>query len=606
MAESLKDKLHRVSKGPGVYLMKDADSRIIYVGKARNLKSRLASYFVNPAQSDIKTGVLVQKITAFDTIVTATEQEALILESNLIKRHRPRYNVILKDDKRYPVLRLDTAAPYPNLTVVRKIAKDGALYFGPYPSARAVHQTLKLINKTFKLRKCRKSTFKTRTRPCLHYQMGQCLGPCCLEVDPQEYDDMVREVILFLNGRTPDLIRKIKNEMTAAAEAQDFEKAAMLRDKMFSLQHITEKQVVVTPDFKDRDVIALARAGNLSVITVLIVRSGYLIGFRHFEIRETLATDEEMATAFFRQYYEDAQQLPGEVLLPLAIEDAALLEEWLKDARGKRVKILSPQRGEKVRLVAMALENAKNRLNDIQRAADAELDLLQRLQKRLKLNRLPHRIECFDNSNTFGTHPVSAMVVFADAKPLKADYRTYKIQSVSEPDDYATMAEVLRRRYGRKDQTLPTPDLLMVDGGKGQLNIALTVLSTLGMAGRFELLGIAKKDEKKGETQDKIFLPGRANPVLFGRDGDLLLFLQRIRDESHRFVISFHRRQRRSAAVQSELDTIPGIGKKRKTALLKHFGSLKKIRFASVPDLMAAPGMNRAAAKAVQRHFTRQ
>jgi excinuclease ABC subunit C len=604
MSGILREKLMQVSKGPGIYLMKDAQGAVIYVGKARSLKSRLASYFVPQDKATIKTAVLVAKIASFDTIVTATEQEALILESNLIKRYRPRYNVILKDDKRYPVLRLDTTSPYPNLTIVRKMAKDGALYFGPYSSAKAVHQTIKLINKTFKLRKCRQSKFSNRSRPCLQYQMGQCLGPCCLKVDTAIYDEMVREVILLLSGRAPDLIRKIKKEMLAAAEAQAFEQAALLRDKMFSIQHVTEKQVVVTQDQKDRDVLAIARSKTVSVITLLIIRSGYLIGYRHFEFRETIAPDDEMASGFIRQYYEQAQQVPGELLLPLQIEDSPLLEDWLEKFKGKRIHILFPQRGEKVRLVAMAQQNAENRLKEIRSAAIGEQELLYRLQKRLGLKQLPVRIECFDNSNTYGTNPVSGQVVFENAKPKKSDYRTYKIGTVSEPDDYASMAEVLGRRFARTEPAAPLPDLLIVDGGKGQLNIASSVIASLGLEGKFDILGIAKKDEKKGEAHDKIFLPGRANPVSFGREGELLLFLQRIRDESHRFAISFHRRQRRVAALHSELDVIPGIGKKRKLALLKQFGGIKEIRDASIEDLLSVPGMNQLAAEAVKKGLT--
>lgn len=600
MSESLREKLAQVSKGPGVYIMKDAEGSVIYVGKARSLKSRLASYFVQHDRANIKTGVLLAKISTFDTIVTATEQEALILESNLIKRYRPRYNVILKDDKRYPVLRLDTTSPYPNLTVVRKMGRDGALYFGPYASAKAMHQTVKFINKTFKLRKCRQSKFSNRSRPCLQYQMGQCLGPCCLQVDHAVYDDMVREVVLLLSGRTPDLIRKIKKEMTIAAERQDFERAALLRDKMFSIQHITEKQVVVTRDLKDRDVLALARSGNLSVITLLMIRGGYLIGYRHFEFREPLHTDDEMARGFIRQYYEEALQMPGELLLPFKIEDAFLLEEWLENLKGNRIHIRYPQRGEKVKLVDMARQNAENRLKEIRSDAAGERELLHRLQNRLNLNRLPVRIECFDNSNTYGTNPVSGQVVFENAKPRKKAYRTYKIRNVSQPDDYASMAEVLGRRFGQSQNKEPLPDLLMVDGGKGQLGIACSVIGALGLDGKFDILGIAKKDEKKGEAHDKIFLRGRANPVNFGRDGDLLLFLQRIRDESHRFALSFHRRQRRAAALHSELDLIPGIGKKRKLALMKQFGGIEKIRGASIADLLSVPGMNRVAAEAVK------
>jgi excinuclease ABC subunit C len=484
------------------------------------------------------------------------------------------------------------------------MARDGALYFGPYSSAKAVHQTIKFINKTFKLRKCRKSKFSNRSRPCLQYQMGQCLGPCCLKVDTAVYDDMVREVMLLLSGRAPDLIRKIKKEMLTAAEAQQFEIAALLRDKMFSIQHITEKQVVVTQDQKDRDVLAIARSNTVSVMTLLMIRSGYLIGYRHFEFRETIVPDEEMASGFIRQYYEQAQQVPGELLLPLQIEDAALLADWVEKLKGKRLHILFPQRGEKVRLVAMARQNAENRLKEIRSAAIGEQELLYRLQKRLGLKQLPVRIECFDNSNTYGTNPVSGQVVFEHAKPKKSDYRTYKISSVSEPDDYASMAEVLGRRFGQTESPAPLPDLLMVDGGKGQLNIACSVIAALGLEGRFDILGIAKKDEKKGETHDKIFLPGRANPAGFGREGELLLFLQRVRDESHRFAISFHRRQRRAAALHSELDNIPGIGEKRKLALLKQFGGTEKIRDASIAELLCVPGMNRSAAEAVKKGLT--
>lgn len=604
MSDQLREKLKHLSKGPGVYLMKDADRNILYVGKARNLKSRLSSYFVRQNRTDIKTGVLISKIDDFDTIVTATEQEALILESNLIKQYRPRYNVILKDDKRYPVIRLDTTISYPNLTVVRKKAADGALYFGPYSSARAVHQTLKFINKTFQLRKCGKSKFQNRSRPCLHYQMGRCLGPCCLQVDTAAYDDIVQEVVWFLNGRTPDLIRKIREEMKAAADARDFEKAAVLRDKMFSLQHITEKLVVVTRDQKDRDVIALSRTQEISVITVLIIRSGFMTGYRHFDFRETISTDEEMLEAFIRQYYEQAQQHPSEVLLPAGIENAFWIEKWLTAQKGAVIKVRCPKRGEKLRLVQMAKENADNRLSDLRAARTSGQDLLHRLQHRLKLKSYPERIECFDNSNTYTSNPVSAMVVFESARPKKSDYRTYKLRTVAAPDDYAGMAEVLERRFNKGTQQMPFPNLLMVDGGRGQLHIACRILASLGLENHFDVIGIAKKDEKKGEAQDKIFIPGRANPVNFGREGVLLLFLQKIRDESHRFVLSFHRRQRRATALGSILDSIPGLGEKRKKALLNQFGSVSKIRAATITDLLSVPEMNRSVAEAVRRKLS--
>jgi excinuclease ABC subunit C len=600
MSEELKDKLTRVSRGPGVYLMKDAADRILYVGKARNLKSRLASYFSSRRHEDTKTAVLLERIRDFETIVTATEQEALILESTLIKAHQPRYNVILRDDKRYPVLRMDTTSPYPNLTIVRRIVKDGALYFGPYPSGKAVRQTLQLINKTFKLRKCRKSKFQHRSRPCLHCQMGQCLGPCCVEVPPEVYDEMVREVVLFLSGRTPDLIRKIEAEMMAAAEAQEFERAATLRDKLFSLRHIAEKQVVVSSDLRDRDVLGITRQGGRCVLTLLIIRGGYLVGHRHFDFKESIAPDDEIITAFIRQYYEEAQSLPGELLLPTLIADAPLLAEWLRELKGSRIRFLFPRRGEKTQLIAMARQNAENHLKDLLAASDAEQSLLERLQRHLKLERIPYRIECFDNSHTYGSNAVSGMVVFEAGKPRKSEYRTYKMRQRSGPDDYASMAEVIGRRFKSGNRGTPMPDLVMVDGGRGQLQIAREVLAALGLEGQIHLIAIAKKDERRGETLDKIFLTNRTNPVNFGRDRDLLLFLQRIRDEAHRFAIGFHRRQRRKAAVSSALDAIAGIGEKRKRALLRQFGGLEGIRSASMAELLAVPGMTRPAAEAVK------
>jgi excinuclease ABC subunit C len=601
MLEPLKEKLSRVSRGPGVYLMKDAADRILYVGKALNLRSRLSSYFIKRHHEDLKTAVLLEHIRDFETIVTATEQEALILESTLIKQHQPRYNVILRDDKRYPVLRLDTTSPYPNLTIVRRIVRDGALYFGPYPSAKAVRQTLQLINKTFQLRKCRKGKFQHRSRPCLHCQMGQCLGPCCVQVSPEVYEEMVREVVLFLSGRTTDLIRKIEADMVAAAAEQEFERAAVLRDKVRSLRHIAEKQVVVSPDLKDRDVLGIARSGERCTLTLLIIRGGYLMGQRHFDFKNCIAPDDEMATAFIRQYYEKEPSLPEELLLPTAVADAPLLAQWLKESKGGRLRILFPRRGEKTRLVALAEQNAENHLKELVAAGNAERRLLERLQRRLKLDSLPMRIECFDNSHIQGANPVSGMVVFEEGKPKKSDYRTYKMRLDSGPDDYALMAEVMGRRFKPGNREMPIPDLVMVDGGRGQLQIARKVLASLGLEGQFALVAIAKKDERRGETRDKIFLRDRANPVNFGDAEDLLLFLQRIRDEAHRFAIGFHRRQRRAAAIGSVLDSIPGIGERRKRALLKRFGGLEGIRAASMAELLSVSGMTRPAAEALKR-----
>jgi excinuclease ABC subunit C len=599
----IKDKLSRVSSEPGVYLMKDGVGEIIYIGKARNLKKRLASYFTKPVQPDIKTSVLVIKIESFDTILTSSEKEALILESNLIKRYRPRYNVFLKDDKRYPSIRLDTSHPFPSLTIVRKIKKDGSMYFGPFVSSQAVRQTLKMINKTFKLRKCKAGDFKTRTRPCLNSQMQRCLAPCCNDIDGKVYGEIVKEVILLLKGSTSDLIRKVKKEMISAADNQDYETASALRDKMFALEKTVEKQVVVSTDFIDRDVIGIAGSYELSLITVLIIRGGLLIGTRNFTFSETLSTHTEIIGTFIRQYYEKEPFIPKEILTPILLEDYALIEEFLKNIKGKKVSIMWPRRGEKARLLEMADRNADISLKEEIASLTTDMKMIGRLKKKIKLNRLPERIECFDNSNISGKQPVAGMVVFEKGKSKKSSYRHYKINTVSKHDDYAYMDEVLRRRYGKGEKSKPYPDLLVVDGGKGQLNIAVSVVKDLKIEGRFDIIGIAKKDEKKGEVQDKIYKPGRVNPVNFGKEGDLLLFLQRVRDEAHRFAISFHRKRRGKSSIRSVLDTIPGIGKKRKQRLLKHFRSIKKIRAATIEELSDVSGMNRKAAEAVRERL---
>ena len=607
-ALSIEDKLSRTAREPGVYLLKDATGAIIYIGKARDLRKRLAAYFKNTGQTDMKTGVLVNKISDFDTIITGNEKEALILESNLIKRHRPRYNVVLKDDKRYPSLRLDPKDDYPSFSIVRKIGPDNAIYFGPFASAQAVRETLKTVNKTFKLRKCRAKDFKTRTRPCLHCQMEGCLAPCCLDVDPQVYQEQVNEAILFLKGRTKDLVVKIKNQMNAAAHAQEFEKAARLRDKMFSLKRTIEKQIAVTTDFQDRDVFAIVRSRGYTLVTVLNVMGGFLKGTRHFSFEETISTDQEAMGTFIRQYYEKTLLPPKELLVSLEMADAKLIEEWFQTVKRKKVKILNPKRGEKTKLMDMAIHNAENELQARITARTTEMELLLRLQKKLKLPKLPERIEFFDNSNISGAEPVASMVVFKKGKAEKSAYRKFKIKAVKAQDDYAYMSEVLTRRLGNlnpQQDSDSLPDILMVDGGKGQLSIALAIIKELGLEGQFELIAIAKKDEKKGEIQDKIFKLHRTNPIVFGKDRDLLLFLQRIRDEAHRFAITFHRKRRTKAALQSELDAIPGIGKKRKAILLKHFKSIKKIREANITELHALPGINRSAARSVHKYLSR-
>lgn len=600
----LTETIKGISDKPGVYIMKDAGGRVIYVGKAINLHKRVTSYFQRQEAQSAKTALMVTRVADIETVVTASEKEALILESNLIKRHRPRFNVVLKDDKRYPSIRIKIKAPFPKIEIVRKTPKDGAVYFGPFASAHAVRQTVKMINKTFPLRKCSDRSMGHRTRPCIHHQMGQCLAPCCLNVDPLVYKAIVKEVILFLKGRTPELIKRVRRQMLKAAEQLDFESAAALRDRMQALEKTLERQVTVTTDFLDRDVIGISGDTEFRILTVMTLRRGFLQGIRHFELTQVPAEPGELIAQFMGQYYQETHGIPIEVLVPALPDNVALLQDTLSEWKMRRVRIRQPVKGEKRRLLEMAENNAANTLRERIRKASQEADVLEGLKRRLHMDRLPQRIECFDNSNLAGTNPVSAMVVFAEGRPFKSGYRRFAIRTVVAPDDYASMAEVLTRRYQKINAANPQPDLLLVDGGKGQLGIAVSVLTELGLAGRFSVAGVAKKDIQRGEFEDKIYLPNQANPVNLGRDGRLLLLLQQIRDEAHRFAITFQRKQRNRAMVGSALDRVTGVGSKRKALLLKHFGGIKQIRAATVEELSELPGINFALAKAIKESLT--
>ncbi len=598
--------IRAISEHPGVYLMKDAGGTIIYVGKAINLRKRVASYFHRQSVPSPKTAIMVSRVADIETVVTASEKEALILESTLIKRHRPRYNVVLKDDKRYPSIRINIKEPYPRIDIVRRTPRDGAAYFGPFSSAQAVRQTVKLINKTFPLRKCSNRTMGHRTRPCIHYQMGQCLAPCFKDVDPKAYNDVVKEVILFLKGRTPELIKRVQRQMLKAAEHQDFETAAVLRDRMHALQKTLERQVTVTTELMDRDVIGLSGNIDFRIVTVMTLRRGYLQGIRHVELIQTALEKGELITQFLGQYYQDAHTIPAEVIVPELPDNHELIEEALAEWRSRKVRIFRPQRGEKRRLLEMANANAANTLRERIQKTTHETAVLQALQRRLRMDRLPSRIECFDNSNLSGTNPVAAMVVFIDGRPFKAGYRRFTLRSVSLPDDYAAMAEVLSRRYAKIDLANPEPDLLLVDGGKGQVGVAAAVLDKLGLTERFSVAGIAKKDGIKGETDDKIYLPKRVNPVNMGTDGRLLLLLQQIRDEAHRFAVTYQRKKRTRRTIASVLDRINGVGGKRKATLMKHFGSIQNIRAATVEEIGALPGIGLSLAKAIKKGLSKE
>ena len=589
--------LKDISSAPGVYLMKDAAGTVIYVGKAANLKKRLASYFGKKGRLDHKTSVLVSKINSFETILTRNEKEALILESNLIKKYRPRYNVVLKDDKRYPSLRIDPRLKYPNLTMVRKIKKDGALYFGPYASAKAVRQTLRFIHKTFKLRKCNDKLFLHRTRPCLNYQMSLCMGPCCMEIDHKAYRETVKEVIAFLKGQTQALISKIRKQMLAAAKRQAFEQAAELRDKLFALEKTLEKQVTIINDFKDRDIIALAEDGPWTVMTVFRVRSGFLLGQSHFQMENAIGDAGDKMSVFIRQYYSTRDRLPNEVLLSHWPEDARLLSAHFNSSVGRKARFVLPRKADKRRLVEMALANARDKVKQLRQGDQARHELLRHLQKKLKMDRLPLRIECFDNSHISGSQMVAAMAVFVNGLPARDEFRKFKLE-MEGGDDYQAMALVLERRFKKKNNERKLPDLIMIDGGKGQLNVALKVLDELGLNGCFQVIGIAKMDHASSGA-DKIYLPGRVNPLVFNPQDKMLLFMQQVRDQAHRLAISYQRARHRRHGLESALDRIPGVGPKRKTTLLQAFGDLKKIRAATLAELSALPGINKNLARTI-------
>jgi len=576
---------------PGVYLMKDKKGKILYVGKAKDLKKRLSSYFVKKEQAEAKTAALLELVADFDLVITQSDQEAFILESNLIKEHSPKYNVILKDGKSYPMLRIDMNEDYPSIQRVRKIQKDKALYFGPYSSSNSVNQTLKQIQKIFKLRKCKNSQFQNRSRPCLNYQIKACLGLCCIEVDPEVYKDQVRDAVLFLKGRSGAVVKKLKQEMAGHAKFQAFEKAAQIRDTVFAIERVMERQVVVCPDQKDRDVMGLAWDRGKAVVTVMQVRSGQLLDTAHYPLDLGFKEADEVLSAFVTQYYARTGDLPGFVLLSHAVENMPGVEAGLDELSDRRVHLHHPLRGEKRRLTQMAVVNAKKELEKVllkEKEAQAGLVMLKNL---LGMEKLPERIECFDNSNLQGKDPVASMAVFTNGRPDKGEYRKFIIRDIEQQDDYAYMTHVLTRRFRRDETPELRPDLLVVDGGKGQLSMALGVVRELGLEGQFILAGLAKKDKSKGEKADKIYLPGRSNPLNTAQSMKALFILEQIRDEAHRFAITFQRRRREKRASLSALDNIPGIGPNKKKLLLKSFKGVENIKKQSAQSLAELPGI---------------
>jgi len=581
---NLEDQIQSLPTSPGVYLMKDQAGTVLYIGKAKNLRSRVRTYFGKSGDARLSLRFLMPKVRQVETILTDTEKEALILENTLIKKHKPRHNIDLKDDKTYFSLKFNLQDKFPKLNLVRKIKRDGARYFGPYASSAAVKETLRVLRHLFPLRTCNDANFRNRSRPCLNYQIRKCLGPCCGLVSPEKYADLVQEVILFLEGKNSQLINLLQGRMTEASENLNFEEAARLRDQIGAIEQTLEKQKTVSQTPNDQDVFAFHRRGNSWEFQVLFFRRGILVGNKAFHFPRLNLPEEEALSAFLRQYYAEEPSIPHEVLLPLPIEDEGLLAEWLSEKKGVGVQVHAPQRGEKKNLVEMAEKNAENSFQ--KRVGEIEtLDLiLQELKEKLRLKTLPRRVECFDISNLFGTLAVGSMVSFLDGRPDPSHYRHFKVHAPSFPDDYAMMYEVLKRRYSKLEPGGEKPDLLIVDGGKGQLNVALAVLAELGLQ-EIPAIGLAKDKgpslKKVSEkTADKIYLPNVKDPVLLGHSASLR-YLQRIRDEAHRFAIRYHKKLRGKRGLQTLLDGIPGIGEIKKKALLKEFGSLQKIQEAS-------------------------
>jgi excinuclease ABC subunit C len=604
MNQTIQEKYHQSPHSPGVYLMKDAKGKILYVGKAKDLKKRLASYFIKKQHHELKTAALLDMVKDFDLIITTSGHEAFILESNLIKEHNPKYNVILKDGKNYPLLRIDMNETYPAIQRVRKIKNDHALYFGPYSSSMSVNRTLKQIQKIFKLRKCRNTQFQNRSRPCLNYQIKSCLGLCCIEVPEADYKSRVKDAILFLKGKSRQVVKKLKNEMKSHAVLQEFEKAAQARDAVFAIENIMEKQVVVCPDLKDRDVMGLAADKGKAVVTIMIVRSGLLIDTANYPLDLGFKEANEALSAFVDQYYKKTRFLPGFVLLNQEIENKEEIERLLTIQLGKKVQVHCPKRGEKKRLVDMAIVNASRELEKILLREKEEQATLIMLKSLLGMKDLPQRIECFDNSNISGQDPVSSMVVFKNARPDKSAYRKYIIKGIEFQDDYAYMYQTLERRFSKTREKMAWPDLLVVDGGKGQLGMAMAVLKDLGLEQPFAMVGLAKKDKAKGEVFDKIYVPGRSNPLNIGMSKKALYLLQQVRDEAHRFAITFQRKRREKRGGLSFLDSISGIGPKKKKMLLTRFKGVKNMEKASLEELSSLPGITRELAARLLKELT--
>ena len=591
------DFLKTVSHGPGVYQML-GKKEVLYVGKARDLRKRLAQYAHYSGAAHSKTAVMLSHVKRVETILTTTEKEALILEASLIKKHRPRYNVILRDDKNYPLIKVTVREKWPRLLVTRQRLRDGNRYFGPYSSSSAMRSSLKLLYSMFPLRRCK--TVRQRERPCLNAQMKRCLAPCVGLIGEAAYREMIEQILLILEGRSRQLINDLTDKMQQASQKLAFEKAAIYRDQINSLSKTLEQQIIVADHHLDQDVFGLSRQGASVGIAILFVRSGMISGAQTFFITDPIGNDDKILRTTIIQYYSSMRQPPRELLLPLIPEDAALIQERLQDLRESPVSLHVPQRGKRMQLMQMALNNAGQIFAEHDKQKKAWDSLATALTKTLHLQNRPNRIECLDISNLAGKQAVGSLVCFVKGCKETANYRHYRIRRKDEPDDYAMMAEVLQRRMGRESKKNDLPDMLLLDGGKGQLNIAVNVLADFDLLGKIDLVAIAKEKQDEGE---KLFRPGRKNPVLLAPHAPALLYLMRIRDESHRFGVTFHRKLRNKETLHSKLDELLGVGQKRKQLLLKTLGSYKQIKAATPEELAAIPGIGKVLARSIHKQL---
>ncbi|HTY58917.1 MAG TPA: excinuclease ABC subunit UvrC [Bacteroidota bacterium] len=584
---ALPEKLENLPAAPGVYQHKDRTGKVLYVGKAKNLRNRVRQYFQKSRSLGPRIEQMLTRATDIEIIVTDSEVEALILEANLIKKYRPRYNVSLKDDKSYPYIVI-TGEPYPRVFITRQIRRDGSRYFGPYTDVKNVRSALKAIRDIFMIRSCNflidaDSIGKKKFKVCLDYHIKKCEGPCEGLVSQEKYNAMIDQVASLLRGRTGSLIRTLRAEMDRHAAARRFEEAALIRDRIKGLEAYSERQKAVDLDAKDRDIMAFAADGDDACGVIFKLRDGKMVGRQHYYLGNVEGKpDAEILETLLQQYYLDAEDIPSEVVIQTPLEDAEAITRWLGERRGESVALNVPEEGEEAKLVRLTRSNAKFLLEELKiqkmKRADYIPHPLVALQKDLRLERVPRRIECFDNSNIQGSDPVASMVVFVDGKPRTSEYRKFKIQSVAGPDDFASMREIIERRYTRVlEEQGELPDLIVVDGGKGQLSSAVEVLQKLGL-GSQQVIGLAKRLEE-------VFLPGRSEPELIPKTSSGLRLLQQVRDEAHRFAITYHRALRSRRTLQTELDLIEGVGKKRAKELLEAFGSVQGVKFATTEQL---------------------